>query len=263
MSLCVNKILQKYHNFILRRIDWHFLYLSALKNFQHAMNRRVAFVTLGCKVNFAESSTLARRFAEAGFERVPQDESADVYVINSCSVTEHADKKCRNIVRRLHRQNPDAIVAVTGCYAQLKPDAFIGVDVITGFPGEGEAEAAATYDFLAHLAPSFLHVFPFSERPGTPAAEMTDKVPAAISAQRAKRLEELSDSLHRDFCSRYAGQEAKVLFENSGKNGMMHGFTGNYIRVVAPYRKELTGKISAVTLDKWSETDKSMTVAER
>ncbi len=430
------------------------------------MNGRVAFHTLGCKVNFAESSTLARQFAQAGWVRVEPTEVADVYVINSCSVTEHADKKCRNLVRKLHRINPDAIIAVTGCYAQLKPqavaaiegvdlvfgnnfkgdipdsvmslrehaagritscgtdglttffpafshgdrtrsflkvqdgcdykcayctihyargssrnvpvaeavrqaeeiaaqgvreivitgintgdfgrstgesfldliraldrvhgieryrissiepnlltdeiidfcaasdkfqphfhiplqsgcdrilhamrrryttdiyarriervrtlmpDAFIGVDVITGFPGEGVSEAAETYGFLERLAPSFLHVFPFSERPGTPAVEMTGKVPAAESAQRAKRLEELSDRLHRDFCSRYAGRTMDVLFENTSKGGMMHGFTGNYIRVVAPYRKELTGKISPVTLGVWNESEKSMTAAE-
>lgn len=144
----------------------------------------------------------------------------------------------------------------------VMPDAFIGVDVITGFPGEGEAEAAATYDFLATLSPSFLHVFPFSERPGTPAVDMSGKVEPAVSAERAKRLEQLSERLHRDFCSRYAGQTAEVLFENSSKDGMMHGFTGNYIRVVAPYRKSLTGQISAVTLDCWNERHKSMTVKE-
>mgnify|MGYP003441866561 FL=1 len=75
--------------------------------------RTVAFVTLGCKLNFSETSTIAQHFVEAGYERVPQNRPADIYVINTCSVTEHADKKCRNFIRKLHKQNPDAIIAVT------------------------------------------------------------------------------------------------------------------------------------------------------
>ena len=421
------------------------------------MNNRVAFHTLGCKVNFAESSTLARQFSSAGFVRVGPSDVADVYVVNSCSVTEHADKKCRNLVRKLHRINPDAIIAVTGCYAQLKPetvaaiegvdlvfgnnfkgdilgsvmrmaghsegrivscqtseltgyfsafshgdrtrsflkvqdgcdykcayctihnarggsrnipiaevvrqaheiagsgvceivitginvgdfgrttgerfidliraldgvdgirryrissiepnlltdeiidfcaasekfqphfhiplqsgcdkilhamrrryttdiyarriervrrampDAFIGIDVITGFPGEGEAEFDASCDFLRTLSPSFLHIFPFSERPGTPAVDFQHKVPPQVAAERVKRLEELCRVFHRDFCTRYSGQRLLVLFENSCKDSMMHGFTGNYIRVRAPYDKSLTGKISSVRLGEWDE----------
>ena len=83
--------------------------------------RRVSFHTLGCKMNFSESSTLARIFEQGGFERAASCVDADVCVINSCSVTEHADKKCRNLIRRIHRLNPNAIIAVTGCYAPLKP----------------------------------------------------------------------------------------------------------------------------------------------
>ena len=97
------------------------------------LRRRVSFHTLGCKLNFSESSTLARQFAEGGFERVAPTAEADICVINSCSVTEHADKKCRNLIRRLHRRNPEAIIAVTGCYAQLKPQeiaAIDGVDIV-------------------------------------------------------------------------------------------------------------------------------------
>ena len=95
--------------------------------------RRVSFHTLGCKLNFSESSTLAREFERGGFVRVAPDAEADICVINSCSVTEHADKKCRNLIRRLHRRNPQAIIAVTGCYAQLKPHeiaAIEGVDIV-------------------------------------------------------------------------------------------------------------------------------------
>ncbi|MFI3282639.1 MAG: tRNA (N(6)-L-threonylcarbamoyladenosine(37)-C(2))-methylthiotransferase MtaB, partial [Rikenellaceae bacterium] len=97
------------------------------------MPRRVNFHTLGCKLNFSESSTLARQFEQGGFQRVDAREDSDICVINTCSVTEHSDKKCRNLIRRLHRQNPNAIIAVTGCYAQLKPHDIAkieGVDLV-------------------------------------------------------------------------------------------------------------------------------------
>ena len=421
------------------------------------MKRRVSFHTLGCKLNFSESSTIARQFEEGGFERVGVNDEADICVINSCSVTEHADKKCRNIIRKLHRRNPAAIIAVTGCYAQLKPqeitaidgvdivlgnndkgdlykrvvelgsrgqaqvyscdceeitrffaafstgdrsrsflkvqdgcdykcayctihyargssrnmpiaelvaeaekvaesglkeivitgintgdfgrttgekfidllralnevegieryrissiepnlitdeiiefcaaspkfqhhfhiplqsgsdrilglmrrrytsakfadriekvrslmpDAFIGIDVITGFPGETEEDFQQTYDLLARLKPSFLHIFPFSERPGTPAVDMPDKVPSYISTQRVARLEELSDALHYDFCAQGVGCEMDVLFESTMRGGMMYGYTGNYIRVKAPYRRDLINTICRVKLSSIGE----------
>ena len=421
------------------------------------MKRRVSFHTLGCKLNFSESSTLARQFEEGGFERVGVNNEADICVINSCSVTEHADKKCRNIIRKLHRRNPSAIIAVTGCYAQLKPqeiaaidgvdivlgnndkgdlytrvvelssrgqaqvyscdceeitrffaafstgdrsrsflkvqdgcdykcayctihyargssrnmpiaelvaeaekvaesglkeivitgintgdfgrttgekfidllralnevegieryrissiepnlitdeiiefcaaspkfqhhfhiplqsgsdrilglmrrrytsakfadriekvrslmpDAFIGIDVITGFPGETEEDFQQTYDLLARLKPSFLHIFPFSERPGTPAVDMPNKVPSYISTQRVARLEELSDVLHYDFCAQGVGKEMDVLFESTMRGGMMYGYTGNYIRVKAPYRRDLINRVCRVKLSSIGE----------
>ncbi len=415
--------------------------------------RRVSFHTLGCKLNFSESSTLARQFEEGGFVRVSPTEEADICVINSCSVTEHADKKCRKNIRKLHRRNPDAIIAVTGCYAQLKPheiakiegvdivlsnndkgdlykrvveliergrvqqvfscdvahltrffaafssgdrtrtflkvqdgcdykcpyctihyargssrniptaeivgqaeqiaaagqreivitgintgdfgrttgekfidllraldkvegidryrissiepnlltdeiiafcassekfqhhfhiplqsgcdkilgamrrryttakyseriaevrrlmpDAFIGIDVIVGFPGESDEDFQTTYDFLAELKPAFIHIFPFSERPGTPAVDMPDKVPPQKSAERVKRLEELCATLHRDFCSRAVGEEHIVLFESTMRGGFMTGFTGNYIKVKAPYDRSLINTLSPVRI---------------
>ncbi len=414
--------------------------------------KRVNFHTLGCKLNFSESSTLAREFEAGGFQRVAQNADADICVINSCSVTEHADKKCRNLIRKLHRRNPDAIIAVTGCYAQLKPyeiaeiegvdivlsnndkgdlykrvvelsqrgraevyschvdeitrffaafssgdrtrtflkvqdgcdyccayctihyargssrnqpiaeiveearaiaaagqkeivitgvntgdfgrttgekfidllralnevegieryrissiepnlltdeiidfcasspkfqhhfhiplqsgsdkilgamrrrytsarfrdrieavrrrmpDAFIGIDVITGFPGEGEEEFMETYNLLADLKPSFLHIFPFSERPGTPAVEMKNKVQSSISTERVARLEELSDRLHGEFCAKASGQEDYVLFESTMRGGMMFGFTGTYRRVKAPYDRSKINTICRVKL---------------
>lgn len=426
------------------------------------MKRRVSFHTLGCKLNFSESSTLAREFEACGYERVGANEEADVCVINSCSVTEHADKKCRNIIRKLHRRNPDAIIAVTGCYAQLKPaeiaeidgvrivlgnnykgdlvkailevennprqivrscscedinrffasyssgdrsrsflkvqdgcdykcayctihyargasrnmpiadlvrqaekvaatglkeivitgintgdfgrttgekfidllralndvegieryrissiepnlltdeiiefcasspkfqhhfhiplqsgsnrilglmrrrytaerfadriekvrslmpDVFIGVDVITGFPSESDEDFEQTYSLLARLRPAFLHIFPFSERPNTPAVDMPDKVPASVSTARAARLDELCRELHSEFCCRAVGGEADVLFESTMRGGMMYGYTGNYVRVKAPYQRDLINTVSRVKLLSIEDNDDVM-----
>jgi threonylcarbamoyladenosine tRNA methylthiotransferase MtaB len=96
---------------------------------------RIAFHTLGCKLNFSETSALGRQFAEAGYSRVEMEDTPDVLVINTCSVTEQADKKCRNIVSRAVRSNPNVFVAVVGCYAQLKPSeiaAIPGVSLVLG-----------------------------------------------------------------------------------------------------------------------------------
>ena len=104
-------------------------------------SKKVAFVTLGCKLNFSETSSISREFQENGYEVVAFSANADIYVINTCSVTEHADKKCRNIIRKLHRQNEDAIIAVTGCYAQLKPEEIAnieGVDLVFGANSKGD-----------------------------------------------------------------------------------------------------------------------------
>lgn len=420
--------------------------------------RRVSFHTLGCKLNFSETSTLARQFEEGGFVRVSPTAEADICVINSCSVTEHADKKCRNLIRRLHRRNPQAIIAVTGCYAQLKPqdiaaidgvdivlgnndkgtlykrvvelsgkgraqvyscdtdeltsffaafssgdrtraflkvqdgcdyrcsyctihhargasrnqpiaelveearriaaggqreivitgvntgdfgrttgepfidllralndvegieryrissiepnlltdeiigfcaaspkfqhhfhiplqsgsdrilglmrrrytaarfaeriaavrrampDAFIGIDVIVGFPGEGEAEFRQTYDLLARIEPAFLHIFPFSERPGTPAVDLPGKVAPEVAARRVAELEALCGKLHGAFCARGTGSVAEVLFESTMRGGMMFGFTGNYRRVKAPYDRGRINRICRVKLGPMDES---------
>ena len=447
--------------------------------------RRVNFHTLGCKLNFSESSTLAREFERGGFVRVAPTAEADICVINSCSVTEHADKKCRNLIRKLHRRNPAAIIAVTGCYAQLKPqeiaaiegvdivlsnndkgalfkrvvelsgkgraqvyscetdsltsffaafssgdrtraflkvqdgcdyccsyctihyargssrnmpvadlvaearqiaaggqkeivltgvntgdfarsrsmnrspvvrpkspvltgvntgdfgrttgerfidllralnevegieryrissiepnlltdeiiafcaaspkfmhhfhiplqsgsdrilglmrrryttarfaeriaavrrlmpDAFIGIDVIVGFPGETEADFRTTYDFLAGLEPAFLHIFPFSERPGTPAVDLPGKVPPSVATQRVAELEGLCERLHGAFCARAEGTEDTVLFESTRRDGMMFGFTGSYRRVKVPYDRSKVNAVCRVKLGAMDET---------
>ncbi len=421
------------------------------------MSRRVNFHTLGCKLNFSESSTLARQFERGGFERVEAQDPADICVINSCSVTEHSDKKCRNLIRKLHRRNPDAIIAVTGCYAQLKPHdiakiegvdlvlsnndkgslyervvalsgkgsaevtscateeltnffsafssgdrtrtflkvqdgcdykcayctihyargasrnepiadivaqaqevaragqreivltgintgdfgrstgerfidllkaldrvegieryrissiepnllsdeiiefcassprfmphfhiplqsgsdailvlmrrrytsekfaariasvhkhmprAFVGIDVIVGFPGESEEHFEQTCELLKRVRPAFLHIFPFSLRAGTPAVEMSGRVAPEVVACRVERLEVLNIEFQRDYCQSWVGEEVVVLFESTMRGGMMYGYSPNYLRVKVPYKKELINQFATVELQSVDE----------
>src|SRR5215218_6770675 len=108
--------------------------------------RSVAFHTLGCKLNFSETSTLSRVLEAEGFQKKGFDDQADVYVINTCSVTDNADKECRQLVRRLQRKAPESLVVITGCYAQLKPKEIAeipGVDLVLG--------AAEKFNLAAHL----------------------------------------------------------------------------------------------------------------
>ena len=92
------------------------------------MKKRISFITLGCKLNYAETSTYERQLLKEGFEAVPWSKGADVFVVNTCTVTEHSDKKSRNIIRKLHRQNPDAQIYVTGCSAQLRRADYEAID---------------------------------------------------------------------------------------------------------------------------------------
>lgn len=95
----------------------------------------VAFYTLGCKLNFSETSTIARHLQEEGYKRVPFNDAADIYVINTCSVTDTADKKCRYVIHKALRTNPRAFIVVTGCFAQLKPHSLMnmkGVNLVLG-----------------------------------------------------------------------------------------------------------------------------------
>src|SRR6478672_11517343 len=99
------------------------------------MRKKVAFYTLGCKLNFSETSTISRLFTERGFEKVDFQDAADIFIINTCSVTENADKKCRKVVREARAISPNAYVAIIGCYAQLKPKEISeipGVDAVLG-----------------------------------------------------------------------------------------------------------------------------------
>lgn len=412
----------------------------------------VAFHTLGCKLNFSETSAIGRQFLEAGFSKTDFSLPADVYVVNTCSVTENANKKCRRIIKQALKQNPDAYVIVVGCYAQLKPqeiaeipgvdmvlgagdkfrileltddftkeknpcvynsriqevhdfrDAYsvgdrtrsflkiqdgcdykcsfctiplargksrsdslknilanantiaasgvkeivltgvnigdygkdqpgtfldvvtaldevegieririssiepnllnndiiafvaqskrfmphfhmplqsgnnellgqmrrrykrelyadrvttikslmphacIGVDVIVGFPGETDAHFEDTYRFLNELEISYLHVFTYSERENTFALELEGVVPMKTRYSRSKRLRMLSEKKRRFFYQPFEGESRSVLFEGKEEDGMMHGFTDNYIKVVTPFAPNLVNQIMMVEM---------------
>ena len=417
------------------------------------MNKKVAFYTLGCKLNFSETSTIARGFEKEEFERVDFSEAADVYVINTCSVTENADKRFKTIVKQAQKANPEAFVAAVGCYAQLKPEelaavdgvdlvlgatekfkitdylndltkndrgevhsceiedadfyvgsyaigdrtraflkvqdgcdykctyctiplargisrsdtlqnvlknakeiasqdikeivltgvnigdygkgefgnkkhehtfldlvkaldtidgihrlrissiepnllknetidfvaqsnsfvplqsgsddilkkmrrrylsnlyvdrvnrikstmphACIGVDVIVGFPGETDEHFLETYHFLNELDISYLHVFTYSERDNTVAAEMEDVVPKKVRNKRSKMLRGLSAKKRRAFYESQLGSVRTVLFEGENKKGYIHGFTENYVKVKAPWDPSLVNTLHQVEL---------------
>ena len=422
------------------------------------MKKRVAFYTLGCKLNYSETSTIARSFVAEGFERVDFSEHADMYVINTCSVTDNADKRFKTIVKQAQKVNADAFVAAVGCYAQLKPEelaavdgvdlvlgatekfkitdyindlskndmgevhsceiedanfyvgsyaigdrtraflkvqdgcdykctyctiplargisrsdtvenvlknageiakkgikeivltgvnigdygkgefgnkkhehtfldlvkaldtvegihrlrissiepnllknetidfvahsnsfvphfhvplqsgsdailkamrrrylrnlyvdrvkriketmphACIGVDVIVGFPGETEAQFLETYNFLNELDISYLHVFTYSERDHTAAAEMEAAVPKNVRSKRSKMLRGLSVKKRRAFYESQLGTARTVLFEGENKEGYIHGFTENYVKVKAPWNPELVNTLHEVKL---------------
>ena len=415
--------------------------------------KKIAFITLGCKLNYAETSTYERELLKEGFEAVPWSKGADVFLVNTCTVTEHSDKKSRNIIRKLHRLSPDASIYVTGCYAQLKkaeieaiegvarvfgatekslivptilsqvkggeccgeglgtffpayssgertrsflkvqdgcdykchyctvpyargesrnipiaeiipqaeaiaaegikeivitgvntgdfgrssgetffeliqklnsvegieryrissiepnllteemidwitsgtkflphyhiplqsgcdtilremgrrydtaafarkiqyireknekpggPRVFFGIDVIVGFPGETDELFMETFHFLKDVVtPAFIHIFPYSRRAGTPAAARKDQVQDSKKTERVRMLEELSEKLHEEFIQSNSGVREKVLFESTDRNGMMEGYTGNYIRVARPFDEGMIGNIVDVIL---------------
>ncbi len=137
---------------------------------------------------------------------------------------------------------------------EITADAFIGVDVIVGFPGETDEKFKETYDFLDNLDISFLHVFSYSGRPGTPATDMEGKVPQKVIQKRSKILHELSDKKHRDFYKRNLGKQAKVLFEAKNENGNMYGFTENYLKVEVPFSENKINKIEEVILESLNTT---------
>jgi len=156
--------------------------------------RTVAFHTLGCKLNFAESSTLARGLEEAGYARVGLQDRPDVFVLNTCSVTENADRDCRHWVRRFQRINPGAYVAVVGCYAQLKPEeiaAIPGVDLVLG--------AGDKFDLAAHIASTPAGVGSATVLHG-PIKDVRNFVPSWNSSDRTRTFLKVQDGCDY-FCS--------------------------------------------------------------
>ncbi|MCL2414141.1 MAG: tRNA (N(6)-L-threonylcarbamoyladenosine(37)-C(2))-methylthiotransferase MtaB [Bacteroidales bacterium] len=395
------------------------------------MKKTVAFHTLGCKLNFAESSDLSRKFVENGYEFVDFKSIADVYVINTCTVTALAEKKCRTAIRQAIKRNPNAKIAAVGCFSQVSPDevakiegvdfvlgtnekhklleyldinaytvsstpedfvaaysaddrtrtflkiqdgcdyfctycaiphargrnrndtientvklaekiaksdtkeivlagvnigefggstketffeliqeldkiqdverfrisslepnlisdeivnfvaksrtflphfhiplqsgsnkilesmkrrysrelfaerlqkiktamphAFVAVDVIVGFPGETDEDFEDAYQFIESLPLAFLHVFPYSERPNTPAINFPGKISPQVKKQRSERLYKLSEKKHTEFCKNHLQNPSRVLWEADSHEGFMYGFTENYIRVRKPF----------------------------
>ena len=130
------------------------------------------------------------------------------------------------------------------------PDACIGVDVIVGFPGETEEEFLKTYYFLNELPISYLHVFTYSERENTEAAEMDGIVPIADRKKRNKMLRILSEKKKVAFYQTQLGKTLPVLWEHDNKDGLMHGFTENYVRVQKPFDENSVNQIEFVKLDK-------------
>jgi threonylcarbamoyladenosine tRNA methylthiotransferase MtaB len=147
----------------------------------------------------------------------------------------------RRYQRELYAERVERIKSVM-------PNCCIGVDVIVGFPGETDDDFLETYNFLNELSISYLHVFTYSERANTPAARMKGAVAHAKRAERSKMLHILSDKKRRRFYEENLGRAANVLFENDIEDGMMHGFTENYVRVVAKYDPVLVNEIVPVNL---------------
>ena len=137
---------------------------------------------------------------------------------------------------------------------EILPQASLSCDVIVGFPGETEEDFRTTYDFLEELKPAFLHIFPFSERPGTPAIDMPGKVQPSVATRRVAELEELCGRLHGAFCAKAVGSEDTVLFESTLRGGMMFGYTGSYRRVKAPYDRT---RINAICRVRFGAMDES------
>ena len=152
------------------------------------------------------------------------------------------------LVRMKRRYNRELFRRRIETIRKYMSDAFIGVDVIAGFPGETEDEFLDTFNFLERIKPSFLHIFPYSKRINTPAAEFEHQVKDSDKTDRVNRLTELSDKLHLEFAEANKGRVEQVLFESTQKGGKMFGYTRNYIRVERPYKREMIGEIVEVTI---------------
>jgi threonylcarbamoyladenosine tRNA methylthiotransferase MtaB len=133
---------------------------------------------------------------------------------------------------------------------EVMPDACIGVDVIVGFPGETDEHFLETYHFLNDLDISYLHVFTYSERDNTEAAEMKEVIPANVRSKRSKMLRGLSVKKRRAFYENQIGTKRTVLFESENKEGYIHGFTENYVKVKTPWNPELVNTLHEINLTK-------------
>ena len=155
---------------------------------------------------------------------------------------------CDTILKEMGRRYDTAAFAHKIEYIRTKmerpggPRVFFGIDVIVGFPGETDELFEETYTFLRDvIKPAFIHIFPYSRRAGTPAAARKDQVQDSVKTLRVQRLEELCATLHDEFVASHKGLNEKVLFESTEKNGMMAGYTENYIRVERPFDAGLIG----------------------
>jgi threonylcarbamoyladenosine tRNA methylthiotransferase MtaB len=162
---------------------------------------------------------------------------------------------CDTILKEMGRRYDTAAFAHKIQYIRERsevpggPKVFFGIDVIVGFPGETDELFMETYTFLRDVVrPAFIHIFPYSRRAGTPAAERKDQVQDSVKTQRVQMLEELSAQLHAEFLEANKGVAEKVLFESTDRKGMMEGYTGNYIRIAQPYDPALIGKIVDVLI---------------
>ena len=130
-----------------------------------------------------------------------------------------------------------------------EPRVFLGIDVIVGLPGETEELFLETYDFLKErIRPAFIHVFPYSRRPGTRAATWKDQVPERIKTERVAALEALCQQLHQSFVEEHIGIPETVLWESSEHSGLMAGYTGNYIRVERPFDPARINQLEEIVL---------------
>ncbi|MGV3509824.1 MAG: MiaB/RimO family radical SAM methylthiotransferase, partial [Sphingobacteriaceae bacterium] len=155
--------------------------------------------------------------------------------------------KILSLMRRRYKR--ELYVERVAKIKEIMPDCCIGVDVIVGFPGETREDFIETYNFLNELNISYLHVFTYSERENTLAAEMAGSVPGAQRADRSKMLHILSDKKRRVFYESQLGKQAQVLFEGDEKDGLMHGFSKNYVKVVAKYDPVLVNELKWVKLE--------------
>jgi threonylcarbamoyladenosine tRNA methylthiotransferase MtaB len=156
---------------------------------------------------------------------------------------------CNEILGKMKRRyNRELVRERTEQIKKHIPDAFVGVDVIVGFPGEDRDKFKETHQFLEGLDVSYYHVFSYSQRPGTPAAEMKGQVPAGEIRERSRMIQQLADKKKEQFYRQHLGKTKKVLFEKETNRGRIYGFTENYIKVETDFNQALRGKISEVTL---------------